>query len=62
MNAWPQYVMLGMLCLNLVAHLIKDQSEKPGTAKACAVFASFLVFGLNFGLLYAGGFWSPFGW
>lgn len=57
MSNWPQYVILGLLFLQLVIHLVKDGKNADTADRAGSVAASFVVFGIWFGLLWAGGFW-----
>lgn len=62
MSAWPQYVVLALLFSQLVAHLVKDQKEQSKSVeRATSVLASFAVFAIFFGLLWAGGFWAAIG-
>ena len=60
MNIWPQYVVAISLVARLFWHLISDQKVAKQSERASAVLASFLVFGLSAGVLWAGGFWEPF--
>jgi predicted transcriptional regulator len=62
MSAWPQYLMLALLFTQLLAFLIKDRKETTTWERATSVFASFVVQGGMFALLWAGGFWAPIGW
>ena len=62
MSHWPQYVMLTLLFVQLLAFLIKDRKEPTAGDRATSVLASFMVFGGMIALLWAGGFWAPIGW
>lgn len=52
---WPQYAFAGLLLSSLVFHLYSDGKRGGGWSD---VAASVLVFALQAGILYAGGFWG----
>lgn len=60
--AWPQYVIVGILTVNFVCMLIKDNMKSAARDRAISFVASIVVYTGNVSILWAGGFWAPLGW